>query len=133
MHSEAFEAVLDRRLSLTRQVLALKRKEYAGNELRLGYDRLHNFNRSASMLSCSREKALIGMLSKHLVSILDIVDDLDIKFPSVEMIEEKIGDAINYLILLEAMMKEDGAQNIKEAANTATNSPSVPLPQPFGK
>jgi hypothetical protein len=37
---------------------------------------------------------------------VDSFDDV-MKMTNSETIEEKIGDAINYLILLEAMMKED--------------------------
>ena len=108
MNAEQFDKVLDRRLALTREILASKRKEYAGDG-----DRLHNFNRASKMLGCSREAALIGMLSKHLVSILDIVDNFATNPPSVEMIEVKIGDTVNYLALLEAMMKEDIQGDLK--------------------
>jgi hypothetical protein len=103
MNQEFFDQVLERRIGLIREVLASKRKEYA-----MGGDRLHNFNRAAAMLGISREKALVGMWSKHIVSILDIVDNFgeDCK-PTKEMVEEKIGDAINYLVLLEAMLKSD--------------------------
>jgi hypothetical protein len=89
MDSKKFDEILNRRIDLTKLILSAKRKEYAGDELKLGYDRLHNFNRASSMLGCSREKALVGMLSKHLVSILDIVDNFENNSPSLEMIEEK--------------------------------------------
>ena len=46
MNSEQFDKILESRLEATRAVLAAKRKEYAQN----GGDRLHNFNRAASML-----------------------------------------------------------------------------------
>jgi hypothetical protein len=103
MNAKQFDIILERRISLIRSVLNAKRKEYADG-LR---DRLHNFNRAAAILQVSREEALLGMWAKHITSILDIVDDMKRKVFPVEMIEEKIGDAINYLILLEAMLKED--------------------------
>ncbi len=103
MNNLDFDAVVSNRLKLIQEILLRKRAEYAPNE----GDRLHNFNRAAMMLDEIREKALVGMWAKHIVSILDIVDGLDIRpCPSIDMIEEKIGDAINYLILLEAMLKE---------------------------
>jgi hypothetical protein len=115
VNSQKFNEILDNRIKLMQSVLASKEKEYAENN-----DRLHNFNRAASMLGVSRESALIGMWTKHIISILDIVNKFDVirlvpkekrktihNLPSVAMIEEKIGDAINYLVLLEAMMKED--------------------------
>lgn len=107
---QKFDEILDRRLELIRSILSRKRVEYAPDS----GDRLHNFKRAADMLGCSRERALVGMLAKHLISVLDMVDSLDCDcvFPSVELIEEKIGDSINYFILLEAMMKEriDGSR-----------------------
>jgi len=104
MNQEKFDEILERRIELIRSVLSRKRAEYAPG----GGDRLHNFKRAANMLSCSPERALVGMLSKHLVSILDMVDAIDQRgeFPLWELVEEKIGDSINYLILIEAMIKE---------------------------
>jgi hypothetical protein len=100
MNIEQLEIVIERRIGLIREVLTAKQREYAGNG-----DRMHNFNRAAAMLGVSRERALIGMLAKHLVSILDIVGRFD-QAPgsgpapcSAKMIEEKLGDAVNYLIL----------------------------------
>ena len=102
MKQEFFDKVLERRLELIKKVLANKRAEYT-----VGDDRVHNFHRAAEMLRTTRSKALVGMWAKHLVSILDIVDGVSIgSIPSIEMIEEKIGDTVNYAILLEAMLKE---------------------------
>lgn len=105
MNQEQFDKILERRIELIKAVLSKKRAEYAGN----GGDRLHNFKRAAAMLDCTPERALIGMATKHFVSILDMVDQVEFnpsQFPSIAMIEEKLGDAINYYILLEAMLKE---------------------------
>ena len=99
MQTEQFNKIVERRIELIRSVLATKEKEYAVSK-----DRLHNFNRAAEMLRCTREQALIGFMTKHLVSILDMVDSLFL--PSKEKLEEKIGDSVNYLILLEASLKE---------------------------
>ncbi len=114
MNHKKFNELLDQIVKRTTSVLASKSKEYS-----TGIDKLHNFKRAGSMLQCSPEKALVGMWTKHIVSILDMVDELEQKcginqccFPSldpeefVSTIEEKIGDAINYLILLEALIKE---------------------------
>jgi hypothetical protein len=47
------------------------------------------------------------MKLKHDVSILDIVDDIYADmFVEDGVIDEKIGDAINYLILLKAVLLE---------------------------
>jgi len=114
MNVEEFNKHLNHRIKLIRQVLDSKNKEYASD-----VDKLHNFKRAGDMLRQTPEKALIGMWSKHIISILDIVDKIELDNQSVgliftahpnsitiDMIEEKIGDAINYLILLEALLKE---------------------------
>lgn len=116
MNIDKFGELLERRIKLMRETLEAKNKEYGS-----GADRLHNFKRAADMLQTTPEEALIGMWTKHIISILDIVDKTTkqnkksglsfITNPeflgvSKEMIDEKIGDAINYLILLEALLKE---------------------------
>ena len=111
MNNKTFNEILERRLAITREILQKKATEYARNDAVLGYDRLHNFNRASQMLGGSREKALIGMLAKHLVSVLDMVDSFGKEdLPTTSFIDEKIGDSINYLILLEAMLKEDSGR-----------------------
>jgi hypothetical protein len=102
MNAQDFDAVVERRLELIKAILLKKRAEYAPE----GGDRLHNFNRAAAMLQCSPESALIGMWTKHIVSLLDICDKVEHETPSIELIEEKVGDAVNYLVLLEAMLKD---------------------------
>lgn len=45
------------------------------------------------------------MRDKHEVSIMDIIDDIDRGIlPHPKLIDEKIGDSINYLVLLEALL-----------------------------
>ena len=102
MNHKEFEELLEERLNKIRSVLANKNREYASDE-----DKLHNFKRAGLMLNCTKEKALIGMWTKHIISILDIVDKWEDSrdFPEIALLEEKIGDAINYLILLEACFK----------------------------
>jgi len=116
MNQKQFDKVLDRRIELIKEVLSSKGAEYS-----TGKDKCHNFRRAGEMLRTTPEKALVGMWSKHLISIFDIVDKIEnenlkiglnfilnplkVKI-SKALIEEKIGDAINYLILLEALLKE---------------------------
>ena len=101
MNHEEFNFILQRRLSLIGGVLASKAEEYATT------DRFHNFKRSANMDNETPERALKGMWKKHLVSVFDIIDKLDEGItPTEKMIDEKIGDSINYLILLEGLLKE---------------------------
>lgn len=94
-----FNEVLERRLELTKEVLASKGKEYSGG----GDNRFHNFDRAAQMLGTTPEKALLGMLAKHFISFFDLMEKPEEATDS--LIDEKIGDAINYLILAEGMLK----------------------------
>ena len=49
----------------------------------------------------------MGFMLKHIVSINDIIEQSkEGKLPSREVIDEKIGDVINYFILLEACLVE---------------------------
>lgn len=105
MTHEEFNSLLERRLELTRKVLASKSKEYS-----TGGDKLHNFKAAARLRGERPEDSLLGMLVKHWVSIQDLVaarsSDQDY-MPSRQLLDEKIGDAINYLILLEAVLTEE--------------------------
>jgi hypothetical protein len=99
MDNEQFEKILENRLTLIRSILGSKAMEYAHG------DRLYNFKRAANICQTTPQQALIGMFMKHLVSVLDLVEG---KLVATEHnVNEKIGDAINYLILLEAVLKEE--------------------------
>lgn len=102
LSNERFEEILDNRLEKIKTVLGEKAREYVRNG-----DRLHNFNRAAKIARSERETVLWnGFALKHLVSVLDIIDDIEKgDIPSNELADEKIGDLINYLILLETSIK----------------------------
>lgn len=105
MTSDDFDRLLDARLAKTRAVLASKAGEYASDR-----DRLHNFKAAGRIRNRTPVEALAGMWVKHLVSIEDLIDDVNrgdlsrLKKPG--FLDEKIGDAINYLFLLEALLTE---------------------------
>ena len=99
MNAEKFEEIVGKRLELVNSIFLHKAKEYA-----LGGDRLHNFKVASRISGDTVAKALWGMAMKHLVSVTDLVDGL--LEPTEEMVNEKVGDMINYLILLEAVLKE---------------------------
>jgi hypothetical protein len=82
-----------------------------------GGDKLHNFKKAGRIDSESPERALWGMFKKHLVSVQDIVNDIEneyrrldpdsyIKLPEPLILAEKITDSINYFVLLEALITE---------------------------
>lgn len=100
MTNEQFEEILNKRLELIRNVLGTKAKEYA-----FGGDRLHNFKVASRAMEEPMSQALWGMAMKHLVSVIDLVEG---RLPNTQAnCDEKIGDMINYLILLEAALEEE--------------------------
>lgn len=104
MTPQAFNDFLDVRLAQLRAVMDAKSTHYA----RAG-DKLHNFKAAAAAMGCTPERALIGMWMKHVVSILDLVADLERDVHhGRDVWEEKTGDAVNYLLLLEALRHERG-------------------------
>lgn len=101
MNTKDFNKVIEDRLSLCKSVLCRKADEYATD------DRLHNFKVAAKLQNCTPEKALAGMMCKHTVSVYDLINDLEKgKCATREMWEEKIGDSLNYLLLLTATLEE---------------------------
>ncbi len=112
MDRESFNEIVESRLEKIKTVLASKGKEYSGNE-----DVFHNFNNSARRRNITRERALDGFLLKHEVSVGDIINDIENgKLPTREALDEKIGDIINYYILLEGSIIE----RIEERENEIT-------------
>ena len=97
--------IMAERLAYIQNVLLSKGKEYGS------VDRLHNFRRAArisggDMVSCAKMFQL-----KHLISIEDLLTS---KLEATrEMINEKVGDAINYEVLMRAiqMEVEDGTDS----------------------
>ena len=104
-----FDKVIRARLEKTQQLLLIKGKEYVRNN-----DRFHNFHRTAEMNRTTPTKALHGMLSKHITSYLDMLDDISNGImPSEAIVDEKLGDILVYFHLQEALIK----QTIKNKKN----------------
>jgi len=102
MHYNEFNQIVSNRIDHCQKVLTSKGQEYS----RYG-DRLWNFKAAGRKQDCSQADALMGMKVKHDVSIDDMVDDINCgTIPDQAMVAEKIGDAINYLLLLEAVIEE---------------------------
>jgi hypothetical protein len=103
MLAAEFDSLLMTRLDKAKATLASKASEYA-----TAGDRLHNFKRAAQLRSADPAETLLGMMVKHWVSVEDLVQrHIGRATPAPPgMVDEKIGDAINYLILLEALLKD---------------------------
>lgn len=107
MTPQEFETILDRRLTKCREVLGTKAKEYAHNG-----DRLYNFRKAGTINNKPMPEALWEMSTKHLVSVIDLVNG--VLPPTQHNVDEKIGDMINYLILLEAVLQECQQQRTRK-------------------
>ncbi len=110
---EFFKKIVEPRIESIRSTLQTKGTEYGADK-----SAFHNFTEAAGNISfhSSREKVAWEYMTKHLQSIKDIISNNGFNgidnqgFPSrtsKETIREKIGDAINYLILIEGMLLED--------------------------
>jgi len=98
MKTQRFEEVVKKQLKDCEKTLVVKGKEYVRNN-----DRFHNFNVGAMMTGKLREEVLYGFMLKHIISIQDITNDIKSgKLPSIEVLDEKFGDVINYLLLKKA-------------------------------
>jgi hypothetical protein len=101
MTDAEFDAVLQNRLKKIGEILGLKAQEYARG------DRLSNFKKAAVAMSGTPAQTCVAFWMKHVISICDLANDGAMgRMASVAMWEEKIGDSINYLVLLEAIVKE---------------------------
>jgi hypothetical protein len=108
MNSEQFAEVFEQVMQSSRDVLLKKAGEYATDD-----DRLHNFNVAAVLGDIEPAQALGGMMVKHTTSIYDMLKAGDPSQFSLAMWDEKIGDHINYLILLKAAVVEAHAESIR--------------------
>lgn len=84
--------------------LKKKKKEYTGDS----QDRLIAFKVAAAMQGCKPERALAGMMAKHIVSLYDMCY-ADRETFDVATWDEKITDSLNYLFLLRAVVEEGQA------------------------
>lgn len=106
MEIKEFNSMLENRLTSTRDVLIRKKKEYAP-----GADRLEQFKNAGTYLQTSPEFACLAFATKHLTSLRDLVLGLSTiveedKAKAIELVDEKIGDTIAYMVLLEGLLKE---------------------------
>lgn len=101
MHHEELTYVVQTQLQKSERVLTDKNKSYSDAS-----DALHAFKLASKINHTNLKKALGGMMSKHTVSIYDMIADEGTLY-SVDEWDEKITDHINYLILLRAIVQEE--------------------------
>ena len=109
MTEERFDEVVDEVCEQISNVLKVKAKEYRRNE-----NPFHNFDIGSQRSGLIREKVLDGFLLKHEISIADITNDLEInKLPTKELLDEKFGDNIIYLIIKKASIIDKIEENAR--------------------
>lgn len=102
MNSEVFNDIIEKRIQTCKGVLCLKSEEYATE------DRLHNFKVAAELQGVTPITALAGMMCKHTVSVYDLIQAHEEgQKISQSMWDEKIGDSINYLLLLSVLIIDE--------------------------
>jgi hypothetical protein len=106
METESFNKLTENFFEDCKAILGVKADEYAKQG-----DRLSNFKRAAALEKCEPEEALKGMLTKHIVSIYDFIDELngygEPKDRPLSQWHEKLVDAVNYIgPLLWALLNE---------------------------
>ncbi len=101
MNTEDFNKIIHEQIERCENTLCQKADEYATD------DRLHNFKVAAGIQNCLPTTALGGMMAKHTVSVYDMLRGLEEgKSYPLELWDEKIGDSINYLLLLAAAVRD---------------------------
>lgn len=84
-------AVFDEQVWLCTDTLQRKTKEYTGDDT----DQLGAFKAEAALQHTTPERALAGMLAKHIVSLYDMCFADGVSF-DISTWDEKITDSLNY-------------------------------------
>lgn len=100
MNQLEFNEVFDDQVERCRAILLAKSAEYSTDQ-----DKLHNFKVAAALQAESPREALGGMMAKHIVSVFDMIRAEELA--PMEKWDEKLGDALNYLFLLKAIVEEE--------------------------
>lgn len=102
MNTDDFNKIIHEQIERCEDTLCKKADEYATDDM------LHNFKVAAGLQGCLPTTALGGMMAKHTASVYDMIRGLEEgKSYPLELWDEKIGDSINYLLLLAAAVRED--------------------------
>lgn len=98
MKQEDFKKILKNRFVKINNTLNKKSDEYVDKIIDNVFS---TFERAAEINRNTKERILLGFVVKQLVCVINMVEDkLE---PTEYLINEKIGDIINYFIILEAM------------------------------
>ena len=131
MDEKAFDEFLEVQIEHIRSKLKVKGAEYVpGSET---VSRFHNFEVGAALNNESIEKTLWGFVTKHLVSLSDMVKVNSTDY-DIEVWDEKIGDVILYMLLLHGMVTHTDnvvkqiKESLMEAARESMDRRAEPAP-----
>ena len=97
-----FNKILESRFKKTRETYSRKMNEYATD-----LDVFQSFKEGVGFsFQDTPEGVAWEYACKHFESIKNIISKIPDEIPSHELVDEKIGDAINYLIIIEGLIKE---------------------------
>jgi len=102
MSEEEFDKLVEDRCEKIKQTLINKGREYRRNN-----NPLWNFEQGARMFNRHTTDILDGFMAKHWISYRDILDDIrEGRCINEDVLEEKLGDILVYLVLQEACIKD---------------------------
>ena len=111
MNTDDFTASVDRTVNRATTLLTMKNDGYSPNQ-----DKLEQFKLAAKIQGITSKEALGGMMVKHTTSVYEMIGSG--KEYTLEQWDEKIGDHINYLILLRAIVEEEKDRELSSGVNT---------------
>lgn len=116
MKEEDLKKIMEKQFERCMVVMLGKSIEYTeGSD-----DKLEHFRAAAALMGVTPEAALMGMMSKHLVSVADMcMDKRGSGAYSMARWDEKITDSINYLLLLRAIVEETRTMSWEEVEEEA--------------
>ena len=100
MNRQRLEQIFENRIAECRETMGMKGKVYATDE-----NRLSNFYAGAELAKLTPQQYAFSLVSKHIIALRDKINADEPM--SDEFITEKMGDIINYMVLIEGLERED--------------------------
>lgn len=110
MNNEKFNSVVKYMMNRCGNVLIRKGKEYAGDN----EDRLVDFKSAAGLTGETPVKVALSYMCKHVVSVYSLARR---GVKDAALWDEKLGDLINYCILIRALIAEENGENLEAATS----------------
>lgn len=107
MKYSQYHEIMEQQFEYCKYLSEKKNQEYTPNASATidEGDIFSQFKRAAILTGGTPKQALLGMLAKHLISLVDMCNS-DEKF-TMERWTEKITDTMNYLALLKGLVSEE--------------------------